>query len=123
MNISSFLGFCPSLSSVPAPSLWYLNYWPVLTAGCRAKLTFVNRMLSTLTVTALDKYFLSDEYLPVFCEGLGLLWLTRAPSTAPKTDLQFGETITLSLYASSPQEEVPIMSKLNTAGRSKRCLN
>lgn len=97
MNISSFLGFCSVLSSVPAPSLWYLNYWPALTAGCRAKLTFVNKMLSTLTVTTLDKDFLSDEYLPVFCAGLGLLWLTRAPSTAPKIDLQFGETVALSL--------------------------
>lgn len=46
----------------------------------------------------------------------------RAPSVAPKTDLQFRETVALSLQAFSPRNEVTAMSKLNTASRLEGCL-
>lgn len=40
-----------------------------------------------------------------------------APSTAPKTDLQFRETIALGLLAFSPWNKVTAMSELNTDSR------
>jgi len=80
MDISSFLGFCSALSSFRL----YCTF-PVVSELLACFVSWVQsqtylckEMLSTLTVTALDRDFLSAAYLhSVLCRApcLGLLWL------------------------------------------------
>lgn len=76
-------------------------------------------MLSTYSCTAQDRDFLSAAYLhSVLCRTPKTpMAVLRAPSMTPKTDLEFRETVVLSLYAFSPWKEVTAMSKLNNVSR------